>query len=135
MSDKYVLPEKYFLEKAATMKRFEYSPLCKELKAETDIAKKQCQKLDDTFEFDNKLKNNQIIKKEKPTLKKYNKSNLIYDSKYSFLKYFCDIKEFDNLYFQPLYSFLISFLKFNKVKPQKEEKKEKKTNASDAASE
>ena len=58
------------------MKRFEYSLLDKELKAQTDIAKKkkkkQYQKLGNTFEFD------KIIKKEKPTFKKYSqiKSNL-----------------------------------------------------------
>ena len=47
-------------------------------KAHTDIAKKQYQKLDDTFELD------KIIKEEKPALKKYNRSNLTYNSKYSF---------------------------------------------------
>ena len=36
-----VLPEQDLLEKAATTKRFEYSPLGKELKAQTDIVKKQ----------------------------------------------------------------------------------------------
>ena len=35
------LPKKYLLEKAATLKRFEYSLLSKKLKAQTDIAKKQ----------------------------------------------------------------------------------------------
>ena len=34
------IPEKYLLQKTATMKRFEYSLLGKELKAQTDIAKK-----------------------------------------------------------------------------------------------
>ena len=43
-----VLPEKDFLENAANMKVFEYSPLDKELKAQTDISKKQYQKLDNT---------------------------------------------------------------------------------------
>ena len=38
LTDKDVLPEKNFLEKSATMKRFEYSPLGKELKVQTDIA-------------------------------------------------------------------------------------------------
>ena len=52
------------------MKRFKYAPLGKELKAQTDIAKKRNQKLEDTFEFD------KIIKKKK-TFKKYNRSNLI----------------------------------------------------------
>ena len=52
LTDKDVLPQKELLEKAATMKSFEYSPLAKILKARTDIAKKQYQKLDNTFEFD-----------------------------------------------------------------------------------
>ena len=43
-----VLPEKDFLENAANMEVFEYSPLDKELKAQTDISKKQYQKLDNT---------------------------------------------------------------------------------------
>ena len=73
------------------MKRFEYSPLSRELKSQTDIAKKQYQKLDNTFEFD------KIIKKEGPTFKKYNKSNLIYNSKYDFYKYCRDSKIFDDL--------------------------------------
>ena len=53
------------------MKTFEYSPLDKEFKTQTDIAKKQYKKLDNTFEFD------KVIKKEKPTFKKYSKSSLI----------------------------------------------------------
>ena len=40
------------LEKATTMKIFEYSPTGKESKAQNDIVKKQYQKLDNTFEFD-----------------------------------------------------------------------------------
>ena len=64
------------------MKRFEYALLGKELKAQNDIAKIQYQKLDNTFEFD------KIIKKEEATFKNYNKSNLIYNSKYSFYKYY-----------------------------------------------
>ena len=41
-----VLPEKGLPEKAATIKRFEYSPLGSELKRQTDIAKKQYQELE-----------------------------------------------------------------------------------------
>ena len=70
------------------MKRFEYSPLGKELKAQTDITKKQYPKLDDTFGFD------KIIKKEKPALKNYSKLDLIYNSNYSFYKYYRDSKNF-----------------------------------------
>ena len=55
--------KKQQLEKAATMKRFKHSILSNKLKAQTEIAKKQYQKLDDTFEFD------KMIKKEKQTLK------------------------------------------------------------------
>ena len=40
LMSKDVLPERDLLEKDTTMKRFEYSPLGKELKTKTDIAKK-----------------------------------------------------------------------------------------------
>ena len=73
MASKDVLPETGSLEKVATIKRFEYSPLGKELKSQTHIVKKQYQKLHNTYEFD------KIIKEEKPTLKKYSKSDLIYN--------------------------------------------------------
>ena len=52
MSGKDILSERDLLEKDATMKRFEYSPLGKKSKAQTDTAKIQCQKLEDTFGFD-----------------------------------------------------------------------------------
>ena len=70
MTGKDFLPKKYLLEKAALMKRFVYSMLDRELKAQTNFAKKQYQKLDNTYEF------NKIMEKEKPTLKKYDRSNL-----------------------------------------------------------
>ena len=70
LTGKDVLPEKDLLEKAAIMKRFEYSSLGKELKAQTDTAKKQYQKLDDTFGF------NKIIKEEKTALENYIKSSV-----------------------------------------------------------
>ena len=74
MTSKDLLTEKDLPEKTAAMARFEYSPLGKELKAQIDIAKKQHQKLDDTFDFD------KIIEKEKLTLENYSKSDLIYNS-------------------------------------------------------
>ena len=43
MTSKYVLPEKDLLEKAATEKRFERSPLGKELKKQTSVTEKQYQ--------------------------------------------------------------------------------------------
>ena len=105
--------------------------LGKKLKPQSNIAKKQYQKLDHTFEF------NKIIKKEEPTFNNYNKSNLIYNSKYSFYKYYRDSKKFDNLSFKLNYSFLYEFLndlnEFNKRKIIKEIAKKKKTNVRDTA--
>ena len=63
--------------------------LGKELNAQTDIVKKQLQKLDNIFEFD------EIFKKEEPTFKDYNKPNLIYNNKYNFYKYYGDSKIFE----------------------------------------
>ena len=46
MTCKDILPGKDFLEKAATIKRFEYSSLGKDLKEQSGIAKKQYLGLD-----------------------------------------------------------------------------------------
>ena len=40
MTGKDVLPEKDLKEKAAVLKKFEYSPLGKELKAQTSVVEK-----------------------------------------------------------------------------------------------
>ena len=58
--------------------------LHKELKAQTDIAKKQYQQLYNTFESEKIIRK----KKKKTTLSKYNRSNLICDCKYSFYPYY-----------------------------------------------
>ena len=86
--DKDVLPEKDLLEKAATIKRFEYLLLGKEVKAQTGIAKKQYKGLDKIFEFD-ETRNKYD---QKPALKKYDKSDLIYGSNHTFYKYYRDNK-------------------------------------------
>ena len=99
---KDVLPEKVLLEEAVTMKRVEYSLLHKELKAQTDIAKKQYQKLCSTYESE------KIIRKEKPTLSEYNKSNLICDCKYSFYPY-NNIKNLNSIFLTSKYPILFSF--------------------------
>ena len=54
LAGKVVLPEKDLLEKAATLKRFEYSLLGKKLKPQTDIAKKQYKGLNRFFKSDEK---------------------------------------------------------------------------------
>ena len=51
MKGKDVFPEKHLLKKAATIKRFEYLLWGKVLKAQTDIAKKQYQASDISFEL------------------------------------------------------------------------------------
>ena len=105
LTGKGILSEKELLEKSAELKRFEYSSLGKEMKAQIDIARKNYQKLDNTFEFD------EIFKKEEPIFKNYIKSNLIYNSKYSFYKYYRrDSKKFDNLSFKSKYLFPEDFL-------------------------
>ena len=99
------------------------------MKKQTDFAKKQSQGLDKVFEFDKKEGDETIIKDDKrPTLKKYNKSNLIYDSKITniWLSFYehNDIKMFDNLSLESKYSFLADFFnnldKYKKLKPKKE---------------
>ena len=113
------------------MKRFEYSPLGKELKAQTDIAKKQYQKLHDTYEFD------KIIKEEKPTFKRYNRLNLFYNSKYNFYEYY--IINLNSLSLRSKYKVLTSFYnelnKFYSLKTQKESTKERKATVYDIGSE
>ena len=69
---KGVFPEKGLLEKAATIKGFEYSPLGSQLKEQFDIVKnefdeKECDKTINEEEKDDKI----------PTVKRCNKSDLI----------------------------------------------------------
>ena len=54
MTGKDVLPEKDWLEKATALKRFEYSPLGKELKKQTSVAEKQYQDFDKVLNYDKK---------------------------------------------------------------------------------
>ena len=57
----------------------------------------------------------------------YNKSDLIYNSKYCYYKYYRDSKKFDNLSLKTKYFFLAHFFndlnKFNGLKTQKEKTK------------
>ena len=81
------------------MKKIEYPLLGKEIKTQTDIAKTQYQRLNAFFKSD---------KKEEPvTITKKNKSDLIYESRYSFYKYYLNSKKFDNLSFKVFFSSLI----------------------------
>ena len=87
MTRKDVLPEKHSLEKkAAVIKRSEYSPLGKELKEQTDIAKKQYQKLESDFESNVKKKKKKSWKIEIKNKRSCPKSNLVYNNYFSFLQ-------------------------------------------------
>ena len=72
------------LEKAAATKRFQYSPLGKEVKKQTSVAEKQYQEIDKIFNHDEK-EEPITIKKEEPL--KTDESSLVYDSKYIFSNY------------------------------------------------
>ena len=88
--------KKNLLEKVAAMKRCKYLPLDKESKAQTDIAKKQYQKLDNTDKIDR-------VKKEKP---KCNWSNLIYNSKHIFSEFY-NTKILNSISLESQYPFLL----------------------------
>ena len=77
-----MLVEEDLLEKAATIKRFEYSPLASQLKIHIDIEKMQYQRFDKVYEVDVRI--NRIDRQ--PTLEKYNKLDLIYNANDSFYK-------------------------------------------------
>ena len=91
------------------------------MKKQTSIAGKQYQKLENAYELD------KIIEKEKPTVKKYNRSNIIYESKDNFYGYY-NIKNFNSLFLESKYQILASSYnklnKFNSLKPRKGCRKE-----------
>ena len=68
-------------EKAATTKRFEFSPLVSELTKQSSIGEKQYKRLGKAYELDKD--EYKTKKKEKPVLKMYNISHLVYDGRYS----------------------------------------------------
>ena len=84
LTGKDVLPEKNLLEKPATMKRFEYSLLGKELKKQTSVAEKHPQTFDQVFNHD-KIEKPVTLKIEGPLTT--GESSLFYNSKYSFTEF------------------------------------------------
>ena len=124
LTGKDVLPEKDWLEKAAALKKFKYSPLGKKMKKQTSVAEKQYQKFHNTYRFDR-------IKKEKGVIKKYNRLNLVYDSKYSFYEYY-NIPNCNTMSPESIYPVLLSFFndlnKFNNPNIRKKKNKREKSN-------
>ena len=82
MTGKDVLLEKGLVEKAATMKRFESSPLGSELIKQTNIAEKQYQRFDDGGEALTIKKGDKAL-----PIKKYNRSNFIYNPGFTVYKF------------------------------------------------
>ena len=93
-----VLPEKDLLEKAASIKRYKYSPLGSELKKQTDIAKKQYQVLDKVHGCDTRA-----VNKKHESFK-----NLVY-SNFNFNKFNISDEEFNELSGNTKYSLLKIF--------------------------
>ena len=87
------------LEKAAALKRSEYSPLGKELKAQTSAAEKQYQILDKAFESNKRVEKN---------FKSCAKPNLVYSKDFIFYKYH-NTNEFDTHSFYSKQNDLIEF--------------------------
>ena len=131
LTGKYVLPEKDLLERAAELKRYEYSLLGKELKKQTSVAEKQYQNFDKVFKPD-EIEQPITIKKEQPvTIKKEitDESSLVYDSKYCFSEY-RNVAKYYNLSFTIKHDTLLPFYhrlnEFRNVAPQTEKAKIKK---------
>ena len=80
LTGKDVLSEKDFLEKAAVIKRFEYSPLGKALKKQTSVAEKQYQKFYNAFE------SNKNEKDKTKSKRNCAKSSLVYNNYFTFYK-------------------------------------------------
>ena len=78
-----VLPEKNLLEKAAAIKRFDYSLLGKELKKQTSVAEKKYQRFEKVFNHNEKEEPVKIKKERSLTAEK---SSLFYNNKYSFIE-------------------------------------------------
>ena len=90
------------LGKTSTFKRFRYSPLAQELKAQSHVEKKNYQKVDKGYEIDETINEDD----KKSALTNNNKSDPIYDGNQSFYKYCQCNKKYGNLSFESKYCFL-----------------------------
>ena len=128
LTGKDVLPENDWLEKAAALKRFEYSPLGKELKAQTCVAEEQYQGLNKLFNPDQK-EEPVTIKTEKSEI--ISESKLMYDNKYSFSEYE-NVRKFSDISFMSKYYKMLLFChwlnEFRELMPRTEKTKNRKNN-------
>ena len=79
-TSKDVLSKRNLLERAAPIKRIEYSSISYELKKQTSVAKKQYQKLDNAFESNKKEEDETINKRSRV------ESNLVYNNYFTFYR-------------------------------------------------
>ena len=109
LTGKDILPEKYLLEKAAAIKKYEYSLLGSELEKQTSVAEKQYQGLNNLFKSDEK-EQLVTIKKEKPAINYESKP--MYDNKYKF-SYFSNIRKYQAFSFTSKWNKLLLKIKIN----------------------
>ena len=100
LTDKDVLAEKDLLEKAAALKRFEYSLLAKELKKQTSVAEKQYQDFDKVINYD---EIEEPLKTEKEEPLTINESSIFYNNKYTFNE-FKNVEKYVNKSFTARYN-------------------------------
>ena len=133
MTGKDVLPEEKLLEKPATMKRFEYLLLGKELKNDSSAEEKQYQSFHKIFKYEEK---EEPVKVEKEELVTTSKSKLVYNNKYSSSEYKY-IKKYMDDSFKTKCNKLVSLYRrlseFKKHNPQTERTMIKKKNVYDNA--
>ena len=128
LTEKDVLPEKDLLQKAVALKRFEYSPLGKELKTQASAAEKKFQGLNKHFNPEKEEKPVTIKKKKKEII---NESKIVYDNKYSFSS-FKNVRQYSNISLESKYDiFLLFYHLLNELRSlilQKEQTKIRKKN-------
>ena len=111
------------------MKRFEYSPLGKELKKQTSVAEKQYRSFDKAFNH-NEKEEPVKIKKEGPLTT--DESSLFYNNKYSFIEFKNIGKYMDDFLVTRYINYLAPFKQrmeeFKKFTPGKAKTKAKKKN-------
>ena len=133
MTGKDVLPEEKLLEQPATMKRFEYLLLGKELKKDSSAEEKQYQSFHKIFKYEEK---EEPVKVEKEELVTTSKSKLVYNNKYSSSEYKY-IKKYMDDSFKTKCNKLVSLYRrlseFKKHNPQTERTMIKKKNVYDNA--
>ena len=105
MTGKDVLPQKDLLEKAAAIKRFEFSLLGKGLKMQTSVTEKQYQSFDKDFNHDEK---EEPVKIKKEGRLKTDDSSLVCNKRYS-LSEFKNVGKYEDESLTTRFDNMVSF--------------------------